>query len=238
VGLAVNIDVTKAHADRYLARECADFCQIGSEQTDAHPMNEVVSWSQHPGANDYLTRRELRRRNVKFSGLSGRFAHIKIDSVDRRWGRAEILNLKFDVMRNDGARPLLGFYIHKADLNSDIRSKLKSSSLSGDLVSLPTLPDRDDQSEQSDSTDGKGYRRPEHGPVRPICRVSSGACGIPLGAKIGLVVVLTVGAWGLIFASFGLLGLRIRNRREGAIYVLGGVGLIGLSAVIWGGGGS
>jgi hypothetical protein len=83
-------------------------------------------------------------------------------------------------------------------------------------------------------------RDPE-GPPRPICSISSANCGLPLGAKIGSAIVLAGLAWPLIFTGLGLFDrflLRVRNRRKGLLYIFGGLSLFGLSAIIWGWGGT
>ncbi|MBC7507043.1 MAG: hypothetical protein H7267_15205 [Sandarakinorhabdus sp.] len=61
--------------------------------------------------------------------------------------------------------------------------------------------------------------------------------GCPLSAKIGIVVILAGLAWPLVFRGFDLfdgLGLdRLRDRRRGLLCSLCGLGLIGLSALVW-----
>jgi len=55
-----------------------------------------------------------------------------------------------------------------------------------------------------------------------------------LGAKIGVVILLSALAWGFIFAGIGLLQLRVRNYFQRAIYVGAGIGFIALAACVWG----
>ncbi len=102
-------------------------------------------------------------------------------------------------------------------------------------VSCNTI--RLDRQSQSDDDTNRAHSANDKSVIPPICRVSSGSCGIPLGAKIGLVVIFAIGAWGLIFASiarFGNLVLSCRNRIEGMLYALSGIGLFGVIGIIWG----
>ena len=114
----------------------------------------------------------------------------------------------------------------------DIGAQLSPSSVARDVVGLNRQNQRHNDADGSDETDNQ---RPE----RPICRVSSGSCGIPLSAKIGAVVIFAIGAWLLIFSGIrGLsdLVLSRRNRIQGMLRLLGGAALFGLCGVIWGGG--
>ncbi|WP_348042627.1 hypothetical protein [Devosia sp.] len=55
----------------------------------------------------------------------------------------------------------------------------------------------------------------------PQCSIASGVRGLPLGAKIGLTIVLSLPAWVLVFRALDLfdgLGIR-RNRRSAALCV-------------------
>ena len=78
---------------------------------------------------------------------------------------------------------------------------------------------------------GAGLQRREHRPTE--CRVTSGVCGLPLGAKIGLAVVLSWFAWGCLFAAYDCLTLRPRDVRKGLRDLACAVGLWGLCAIAW-----
>jgi hypothetical protein len=76
------------------------------------------------------------------------------------------------------------------------------------------------------------------GKVETVCRVSSGACGLPLWLDFVIVLTLTFAAWSLIFAGCGCLGVRVRSRLQGACFCGGGLLLLGIAALVWGWDGS
>jgi len=97
----------------------------------------------------------------------------------------------------------------------------------------------DSQVKRENNSNRAGYAD-KGAPKGPRCRVSSGSCGIPLGAKIGIVVGLSALAWLLIFAGISRgsdLVLRRGNGLKRALYIGGGFGVFGLIAIVWGYGG-
>lgn len=90
--------------------------------------------------------------------------------------------------------------------------------------------------EQSGSAE---YAEQKRGPS-PVCSVSSGVCGLPLGAKIGIAFLLALAAWPLQFRALGLfdgLGGRKRNRWRALACFSLSLGLFALAfgAWLWGG---
>jgi hypothetical protein len=85
--------------------------------------------------------------------------------------------------------------------------------------------------EQPEATDG-GNERASH---PPPCRVTSGVCSLPLGAKVGLTVVLSAVAWPLQDWAFnqwvGFSGRRLRWRAAGGF--VGSLRLLFAAIAIW-----
>ena len=89
--------------------------------------------------------------------------------------------------------------------------------------------------EQSSPTKRQPRNTKDEGPEGPICRVSSGVCGLPLGAKIALAVLMPGLATAIWIRSYWLfLDGRSNASKLVAAISLGG-GLIGLAAfgVAW-----
>ena len=95
------------------------------------------------------------------------------------------------------------------------------------------LPQQERYTDRAQSQTSKG--QPDR-PIGRVCCISSGSCSVPLGAKIGLGLVLAVGAWSLIFSGLGLLDrdpLRVRSRLRRSAQIGAGVALLVLSAAVW-----
>jgi len=91
---------------------------------------------------------------------------------------------------------------------------------------LPDVPAQTDDAGQAN----------EGRPERPLCSVTSGVCGLPLSAKIGVTAILVWIAWGLQFrglARLGLCGDIPRKRLYGLAEVACSFGLFGLCAFAW-----
>lgn len=73
-------------------------------------------------------------------------------------------------------------------------------------------------------------------PKGPSCSITSGVCGLPLGAKVGATLILAWFAWALQergLIRLGLFGDVPRKRLYGLTQVLGSLGLFGLTALVW-----
>jgi hypothetical protein len=86
-----------------------------------------------------------------------------------------------------------------------------------------------------EQSDGADYpkREGKHGPE---CRITSGVCGLPLGAKIILTLILAWPAWWLLGRAIDRLdglGGRPRSLRTALLLGFGSAGLFGAGFVPW-----
>ena len=77
-----------------------------------------------------------------------------------------------------------------------------------------------------------GYSN-ESGEHRPECSITSGICGLPLGAKVGIAIILSWLAWPRLFAAYDCLTLRPRKLFKGFGELSIAIGLWGLCVASW-----
>ena len=124
--------------------------------------------------------------------------------------------------------PILVDVAESASFQCYIGTQLTFRGIPRNFVGIDRQDERRDNAKGANNADSQ---RPEG----PVCRVSSGACGIPLRAKVGLLVLLALPAWLLIFAGIGCfsdLFLRAHYRIKGTLYTLAGLSCFGLCAFI------
>lgn len=154
--------------------------------------------------------------------------------------REDIVGRSLPVVLPNQVQEKNAFFLAGVDpalVETDIGPQFAAGCLARDVVGLTTLADGHQKRDEANRAQPKRYDSPEYRPVGPVCRVSSGTCGIPLGAKVGLVVVLAIAAWGVIFRGFGLLGGPAPTALRSTLYCCGGMALIGIAVFVWGQGG-
>lgn len=103
----------------------------------------------------------------------------------------------------------------------------------GMLGGLPGIPGRESCGAQSQPTYyGAKQGQPEC-PARPVGRILGGVCSLPLGAKIGITVILTALASGVWLRTFIRLLDGDRNILQCAGAGILGAGLVGVSGLLF-----
>ncbi len=189
---------------------------LGSGNVDGAVLNHFA-WHDGNGA------RAFNRKQLLSVKMNRKRSVADSDNLGRGSTDVPEPQIKFDTTPGGSALPKLSFDPRTLNSNELVsRSGSHPQSVAGKL----------DAPQQ-----GSGSKYPEHKRRhRPPCRVSSGVCGLPLSAKIGLAVILALIAGPLIlrgFDRFDGLGRARRNRSGSALYFGAAGSLFGLTLWLW-----
>lgn len=172
--------------------------------------------------------------------------NASFDDESGGWGGAKVPNDNYDVLATS-YDSLLKHYAVNVKVGSKLhrshflgmgqgvlsRSRTGPSVIGGLFGPMSGTP----RGQQSAAPNGQSRYTGDQRPKRPICRISSGVCGLPLSAKIALTVILSGLATAIWSRSYWLfLDGKLTCRRMAGAFALGWC-LLGFTflAVAWAG---